>query len=433
MKFETCTFNAEYPVYGARFLENDVLLIAGGGGEGKNGIPNMLSVLEVESRSAAGAADAPSSGISLKKVNEYELESQDDSPTALDATNGTVLLGCNENSAKVESGEGNKHIRKFTYDPSSRKFALSFAEGIDFDKSTDPNEYTKVINISHDGSMAAIASSTEPTKLRIINPADMSEEYEIESSREIKDLQFSPNGKIISYITKDSLELISTVTGKSLSRILDFNPNWNLSKIRFINDSSIVISAGLIKGSGIVLIAVDFKSGKCTIAKSKLVTKKFKGITSMDVDSKGELAAISTNDNSVILVKLNTFQMGKVFNQIHGFAITKVTISPNSRYVASVSAANTVHIISVPNGYALSLSISEVLYKIFTRFVIVVVLALLLQHIIENDLHTKFSKYVLDIRDKRNRTNSTKDDYFQQTTLVGNYTRAETIQEAPLD
>mgnify|MGYP003365081796 CR=1 FL=1 len=420
MKFDTCTFNAEYPVYGARFLENDVLLIAGGGGEGKNGIPNMLSVLKVK---------APANrDISLDKVNEYELEAQDDSPTALDATGGTVLVGCNENSAKIESGEGNKHIRKFTYDPTTQKYDLTFAEGIDFDKSKDPNEYTKVINISHDGSLAAIASSTEPTTLRIINPADMSEEYEIESALEIKDLQFSPNGKIISYITKNSLELISTVTGKSLSRILDFNPNWNLSKIRFINDGCIVISAGLIKGSGIVLITVDFKSGKCTICKSKLVTKKFKGITSMDVDAKGELAAISTNDNSVILVKLNNLQMGKVFNQIHGFAITKIAISPNSKYVASVSAANTVHVISVPEGYALSLSVSEVLYKIFTRFVLVVIIGLLLQHIVENDLHTRFTKYVLDLKDRRNRTNGTNDDYFAQTTLVGNYTNTETIQ-----
>lgn len=423
MKFATAILNAKYPVYGAKFLDNQVLLIAGGGGEGKNGIPNKLSTLDIETH-LAGTHDK---SLEIKKLDEYELDPQDDSPTTLDANNGIILVGCNENSEKISSGRGNRHVRKFEYSKRSddKLYNLKFIEGLDFDKSDDPNEYTKLVNIQKDGSIAAIASSSEPATLRIIDPIDMSEKYEIESTREIKDLQFSPNGKLISYITKNSLEIISTVTGKSVSRNIDFDPDWNLSKIRFVNDNSIIIAASLITGSGIVLISIGFKSGKAIIVKSKSITKIYKGITSMDIDAKGLLAVISTNDNSLMLIKLNSLQIGKIFKQIHSFAIIKVVISPDSQLVASVSAANTVHVISVPQNYSLSLSASESLFNIVSKFIFIVLLAILLQYVYVNDLHSKFVKYVLDLNAKR-RSNNATSNYFEQTTLIGKHTASET-------
>ena len=72
----------------------------------------------------------------------------------------------------------------------------------------------------------------------------------------------------------------------------------------------------------------------------------------MDVDMKGELAVLASNDNSIALVKLKDLSMSKIFKQAHSFAITEVTISPDSTYVASVSAANTIHIIKLPLNYA---------------------------------------------------------------------------------
>ncbi|CAB4255411.1 similar to Saccharomyces cerevisiae YCR067C SED4 Integral endoplasmic reticulum membrane protein that stimulates Sar1p GTPase activity [Maudiozyma barnettii] len=419
MKFDSCTLDAEYPVYGAQFLDNSNLLIAGGGGEGKNGIPNMLNTLKISETNVENPNDHT---LTLTKVTGFELEAEDDSPTALDAHSGVILLGCNENSNKIQEGKGNKHIRKFVYNNINSKYELEFVKAIDFDKSKDPSEYTKLINITKDGTLTAIASSDEPTKLRIIHANDMTEIFEIQSSLEIKDLQFSPNGKLITYITKNSLEMISTVTGKCVARNVNFDPNLNLSKIRFIDNDTIVIAASFIKGTGIVLTAVDIKSGKATITKSKLLSKKFKGITSMDVDSKGQLGVISTNDNSLILIKLGNLQMGKLIKQVHNFAITKVTISPDSHYIASVSAANTVNVISVPQGYALSLSKSEIAYKVFTRFILIVLFTILLQRIIENNLHSKFMKYLSDLNEKRNKNNNTQANYFIQTTLVGKHT-----------
>nr|CAI6711607.1 CMF_HP1_G0048400.mRNA.1.CDS.1 [Saccharomyces cerevisiae] len=45
MKFVTASYNVGYPAYGAKFLNNDTLLVAGGGGEGNNGIPKQADGL----------------------------------------------------------------------------------------------------------------------------------------------------------------------------------------------------------------------------------------------------------------------------------------------------------------------------------------------------------------------------------------------------
>lgn len=106
----------------------------------------------------------------------------------------------------------------------------------------------------------------------------------------MKDLHFSSDGKVIAYITGSSLEVISTVTGSCIARKTDFDKNWSLSKINLIADDTVLIAASLKKGKGIVLTKISIKSGNTSVLKTKQVTNKFKGITSMDVDVKGELA-----------------------------------------------------------------------------------------------------------------------------------------------
>ena len=273
MKFVTAGYNVGYPAYGAKFLNNNTLLVAGGGGEGNNGIPNKLTTLRVD----------PTKNSEKEQfciLSEFTLEDNDDSPTAIDASRGIVLLGCNENSTKIAQGKGNKHLRKFAYDELNGQ--LKFVTSVDFDRSTNADDYTKLVYISREGSVAAIASSKVPAIMRIIDPSDLTEKFEIETRGEVKDLHFSTDGKVVAYITGSSLEVISTVTGSCIARKTDFDTNWSLSKINFIADDTVMIAASLKKGKGIVLTKISIKSGNTSVLKFKQVTNKFKGITSMD-------------------------------------------------------------------------------------------------------------------------------------------------------
>ncbi len=415
MKFVTASYNVGYPAYGAKFLNNDTLLVAGGGGEGNNGIPNKLTVLRVDP-----TKDTEKEQFHI--LSEFALEDNDDSPTAIDASKGIILVGCNENSTKIAQGKGNKHLRKFKYDKVNDQ--LEFVTSVDFDASTNADDYTKLVYISREGTVAAIASSKVPAIMRIIDPSDLTEKFEIETRGEVKDLHFSTDGKVVAYITGSSLEVISTVTGSCIARKTDFDKNWSLSKINFIADDTVLIAASLKKGKGIVLTKISIKSGNTSVLRSKQVTNRFKGITSMDVDMKGELAVLASNDNSIALVKLKDLSMSKIFKQAHSFAITEVTISPDSTYVASVSAANTIHIIKLPLNYANYTSMKQKISKFFTNFILIVLLSYILQFSYKHNLHSMLFNYAKDnFLMKRDTISSPYaiDEDLHQTTLFGNH------------
>lgn len=405
MKFVVANCSIGYPVYGAKFLNNHMLLVAGGGGEGNNGIPNKLTVLRVDF----------SKKKIIKRFREITLDSNDDSPTTLDVANDIILMGCNESSAKIKNGDGNHHLRKFVFENEH----LKYIAGIDFDRSTQPEDYTKLIYLSRDGSVGAIASSAIPTVIRIIDPKELTEKYEIETGHEVKDMHFAPDGKVISYITASTLEVISIVTGRFIIRKTDFDPNYALSKIKFLTDDIVFIAASLKKGTGIVMIKISLRSGNATVLKTKLITNKFKGVTAMDVDMGNELAVLAGSDNSLALVKLKDLSLGRIFKQVHSFAITRVSFSPDSNLIASVSAANTVHVIKVPENFAHSTSIWSKLWKMLLNFAFIALIAFFAQLSIKYDLHNKaiiFAKNYYE--ERRNRTVAKREDS-EQVTLVG--------------
>ncbi|AMD22694.1 HHL076Wp [Eremothecium sinecaudum] len=408
MKLASTLFNIGYPVYGARFLNNNTLLVAGGGGEGNNGIPNKLTALQINFKRKK----------IVKRFRELTLHENDDSPTTLDVAQDVILMGCNENSAKIKSGEPNHHLRKFVYENEH----LKFVGAIDLNRSDNPEDYTKLLYMSQDGSVAAIASSVVPTIIRIVNPTNLRETYEVETGNDVKDLHFSSDGKVLAYITSSTLEVISIVTGNFIVRKTDFDSNLSLSKIRFVRDNTILIAASLKNGNGVVLIKISLKKGTTSILKTKVVVKKFKSVTSMDVDPKAELVALAGSDNSIAIIKLKDFSIGTYFKQIHTFAVTRVAFSPDSKLLVSVSAANTVHVVQFPDDYATNSSMFEKLCKLFLNFMLIVVLAVLAQLCYKHGLYLKSYRFLQKrLLGKDNDPDASFfNDIFQpRTTLVG--------------
>lgn len=231
MSGNSANYDVGYPIYGAKFINEGTLLVAGGGGQFNSSFPNKITALKVNFQKKKH----------IRRFREITLDSIDDAPTSLDCNNNLILVGCNElfNDSSMENV--NHHLRKFVFEQEHLKFVAS----IDFNRTTDPSVFTKFVYINQRATVAAIASSEVPTVIRIIDPRNLTENYEIETGREVNDLHFAPNGILLSYITSNSLEVASVRDGNFVARKTDFDKNLVLSNIRFLNDNTLLVAASL--------------------------------------------------------------------------------------------------------------------------------------------------------------------------------------------
>ncbi|CAL9733372.1 putative guanine nucleotide-exchange factor Sed4p [Monosporozyma servazzii] len=364
MKYLASEYDVGYPLRGAKFLDDSILLVTGGGGQANRDIPNKLTALKVDFNKKK----------TIKRFREIKLDVIDDCPTTLDAaevhsqssSSNVILMGCNETTSG-SPGSPNHHLRKFTFEDDHLKFIAS----ADFNRSNNPNEYNKLTSLSSDGSVAAIASSKLPTVIRIIDPLKMEEKYEIESGNEVKDLHFSPDGKVICYITETTLEVISIVTGRFIIRKTDFNKQISLSKVRFLTNDVVAVT-GMVnnKSKDITISTINIQTKNTKVILSKAITSGYTGITAMDASKDGQLIALATDKYSLLIVKSKDLSVTRSFKNIHQSEISSVVFSPNSEFVASVSLANTIHVVKLPQGLAQSTSFFHGLFKLLVNIVL---------------------------------------------------------------
>lgn len=386
MKYLNYNYNIGYPLQAARLLDNDTLLVTGGSPE----TGNKITAVKINFQKKKV----------VKRFREIILDSNDDLPTTLDVAHvskgsltNVILLGCNEilDAGINYENTPNHHLRKFYFEDEHLKFIAS----ADFNKSIDSGVHTKLTRISMDTTVGATASSALPTVIKIIDPKTMEEKYEIETGRDVKDLHFSKDGKMICYITETTLEVISIVTGKFIIRKTDFNKNWLLNKVRFLNNETVLV-AGTQKNDkgGIILAKINIKSKNPKIIKSKIVQNKFKGIASLDISCNSEMATFATNDSSIHIVRISNFGVLKVYKKVHQSTITSVNFTPNNLLLTSVSLDKTINVIQLPPNLASSTSFFYKLYKFITNLILLAAIVAMAYIVHYYNLHIKSYRYI---------------------------------------
>ncbi|AJQ33282.1 Sed4p [Saccharomyces cerevisiae YJM1400] len=390
MSGNSANYDVGYPIYGAKFINEGTLLVAGGGGQFNSSFPNKITALKVNFQKKKH----------IRRFREITLDSIDDAPTSLDCNNNLILVGCNElfNDSSMENV--NHHLRKFVFEQEHLKFVAS----IDFNRTTDPSVFTKFVYINQRATVAAIASSEVPTVIRIIDPRNLTENYEIETGREVNDLHFAPNGILLSYITSNSLEVASVRDGNFVARKTDFDKNLVLSNIRFLNDNTLLVAASLSNSDGVSLLKLGVSSKGVKILKTASFMFDLNGITSMDVSPNKKFVALSSNDNSVAIVSVEKLKLVQLVPRVHESTITKVTFSPDSRYLASTSMGNTINVLKLSGT---SSSILRNIWKFFLNFVLLVVLAGAIQLGYKHNVHGFIYKHAHDIYKSKFKENTT--------------------------
>ncbi|KAG7660822.1 SED4 [[Candida] subhashii] len=380
---QSANINVGYPILATKFIDNKTILVAGGGGEGKHGVPNNITAI----RCGFKVSDH---GRILQKFREIKLPANEDSPQCLDTcrmdeeAQFNILIGCNQSYELLSQMNINNNVRKYIY---TKDEHLRFVDAAQFEEeiNADAGDYPKVMRVSNDNSIACLLTSTVPSQLYIFNPdsLDLKYKYKPERQVEIKDVALSPGtGKTICFISSSSsIDTVSSDNGTLIStttqipKVAKQLQQYILSKLKFINEDEVIITASVRGGKGATLLKYNIKTNR--LIKAKIISKKFNNIVGLDISLARDLIAVVGNDLSLTLIKLSTFNVLTTMKNLHEFAITSVAFSPNGTKLATGSAANTLHVLKIPRDYGSSGSVFGAIGTLIHYFFTIVLIAAL--------------------------------------------------------
>lgn len=388
---ESGLIDVGYPIYGAKFVNNKTIIVTGGGGEGNNGIPNKITAIKCSLKVSDKSKR-------LQKFREIVLPKNEDSPMCLDVAkdsvdkedNFSVFVGCNQSTQLLKSMNINNNLRKYVFTSEEHLRFVDAAQLEEDISGEGVGEYPKIVCLSSHNSVGCLMTSRNPSVIYIFNPdlLELNFKFTPERDIEILDFHLSPgdDGKTLCYITSSSIETVSTVTGNTISYTNAVSnktlAKYNLSKVRFIDDSNIILTASLKNGKGVSIFQYSIPDKK--IVKQHDVSTRIKGITAMDISLSQNIVALAGNDTSITVLRLSDFKTIKTFTKLHSFAITKVAFSPSGTKLASVSAANTLHVMKIPSNYSSGKSIIGTLVHYIFMAIIACLVAIFLQKFYEN-------------------------------------------------
>lgn len=357
MSKNSAQIDVAYPIYGLRFLDNKTILTAGGGGEGNNGIPNKITAI----RCSFNIADKDRR---LQKFREITLPANEDSPMCVDACrfHGDFLspfhifVGCNQLTQLIKSMGINNNLRKYQFTDDEH---LKFLDAVQFDQEVLPEtlgEFPKIVQLSANAGVGALMTSRVPSEIFVFEPKQLgiTLHYKPAVSSEIKDFHLNPfnDGELLCYVTASSIQVISTKDGtvrysstQGGKNSLKIAIKYFFSKVRYVDGSRILITGSLRSGKGAGVIVFDLSSNK--VVREKVVSKKMKGIVALDVTKAGNLAAVAGNDFSVTLIQVPSLKIVQAYPNLHKFAITSLSFSPNGKRLATGSASNTLCVLPI--------------------------------------------------------------------------------------
>ncbi|KAF9170922.1 hypothetical protein BGX21_008761 [Mortierella sp. AD011] len=328
------------PIYCVGFTNDDKLILAGGGGAGRSGVKNKISIYKIDT------ADK-----SIKSVVEKELSRDEDAPMSISVhpKESAMAFGINSAINKIEAGE-NENCRIFQY--ADDKIEAVHNRGTL--KSKNPDDYQKVTCFNNDGTMLAtggtdgvIALLRYPT-LAAVMPAIQFKDHEI------LDIDFSSDGAHVAAVSAQTLWIISAATGEVLktipSPVLDKNKPSQFRKCRFgkgeFTNILYTVNNGEKKRKPFVCL---WDTSNWTKIRSLTVGPK--PITACALSPDGSLIAFGSEDLGIRICSGKTLQVLMTVPNAHAWPLTSLAFNGDASLLVSGSFDTTCNIISVPKTF----------------------------------------------------------------------------------
>jgi hypothetical protein len=344
---QTATLNTSYPLYACDFDPQDAnrLVVGGGGGATKSGVPNKISVLDASHLE------------SLHVVSELDLSRDEDSVTSLAVgprrRNSIVLLtGINSSPAEVEKGK-NEHFRVFAVDPSTK--AKTTPKITELSRTglfsyTELDAYQRVLRISpafpDKAQIGAVATGlAKKAEIAVFDVpsaggAAPKPRGKLELPKEAVDLDIIQTGDSeYQLVYCDSYEIYRITIGKKsidgprcvFTVPHDEVPRPSFRALRYLTPTFVLATANIPQGGGVVLQgfrlpkAEDGIDAKARLAISKRLPKTVARATGMAVRNLSPpsapttkygdaqlVIAVAGSDSSISLYKLDHEAVGNV-------------------------------------------------------------------------------------------------------------------------
>ncbi|CAD6583813.1 MAG: hypothetical protein CYPHOPRED_002500 [Cyphobasidiales sp. Tagirdzhanova-0007] len=355
----------DFPVWALAFASEKQLIVAGGGGAGRSGVKNSVSIYSIDAKHQR-----------CERTAELELSKKEDAPMTVATHPGRneIILGINSEADLVKQGT-NSNVRLLTYSNESIKQESSHATIA----SRDPEEYQKITTFSRTGSMVAVGSSKSqltllsvPSMERVFPDLDFSSDtmFDADFNDEGTMLLGASSQRICIYSlpTSDAKPLSSSeppeptqvierpVLKQSLKctfRASRFGRKGTSNRLYTLVNASPESTSGSSgkrgnRGRGYNVDKKSFVSvwdtQSWSLIKTRTVAKR--PVTSFDISPNGKMLAIGGADLSVSIFEAENIRPLLSVLAAHDFPSTCIRFSPSSELLVSGSADNTLRIIS---------------------------------------------------------------------------------------
>jgi len=288
---------------------------AGGGGEGRSGIPNAVLISSFDSDTN-----------SLSDLPVFKLETRSDLPyrTAVHPNGDGVLCSFPNSCRWYEMGEkGSEELYKIILKESDKLQP----------RLEDVGQQLSLV-FNNEGS--ALAAGGEDGNLRVFEwPSMVIILDEASAHKSVKDLDFSPDGKYLVSLGNSGPAKVWDLTSKTTTASLPKENDEVFCFCRFSvsNDMNQVVYIAAVTGKGGSIVTWDTETWKRIGSK----TVVHDTISAFNVSPDGKLLACGTTQGDVYILNSASKQVQTVVRKAHLGFVTALAFSHDSRALASVS------------------------------------------------------------------------------------------------